>query len=226
MQAALNNFKKYFSTDKTSTEILFNFCIHKALDLLYIDNYDEEEEAATTQDLQEGYTTEVRMVLMTEYRSSYINIKNAIAFTAMCIKEYYDISHTSKYFKISDRVNLQLHCRYTIPGIQNRKIQQQFVSLFKVTERIDQLTYRLDLPLHWQVHDVISIAHLKQVTTVDLYNCSHSDHPPAVAVEEDLNHYEIDRLLQKRVRKSGHRGHRITIKYLIRWKGYSSEHDV
>ena len=148
MQAALNNSKKYFSTDKTSTEILFNFCIQEALDLLHVDDHEEEEEAANTQDLQEGYITEIRMASMAEYRSSYIDAKNTITFAAMCIKEYYDASHTPKYFKVGDRVNLQLHHRYTIPGIQNRKIQQQFVGPFKVTERIDQLTYRLDLLLH------------------------------------------------------------------------------
>ena len=116
MQAALNNFKKYFSIDKTSTEILFNFCIQEALDLLYVDNH-EEEEVVNTQDLQEGYTTEIKMASIAEYRLSYIDIKDTIAFTAMCMKEYYDASYTPKYFKVSDRVNLQLHCRYTISGI-------------------------------------------------------------------------------------------------------------
>ena len=77
------------------------------------------------------------MASITEYRSSHIDIKNAITFIIMHMKEYYDASYTSKYFKVSDRVNLQLHYRYTISGIQNRKIQQQFVDLFKVTERID-----------------------------------------------------------------------------------------
>ena len=100
------------------------------------------------------------------------------------------------------------------------------MSLFKVIERIEWLVYRLKLPPHWWIHNIISIAHLEKATTADSYNQLKSDHLSAVTVNSDLNHYKIEKLLCKRTRHSEHRDCEIITEYLIQWKGYSSEHNV
>ena len=83
---------------------------------------------------------------MTEYRSTEINVKNIIAFIIIQMKKYYNSKHTLKFVKVEDMINLQLHQRYTILSIQNKKIEQQFMSLFRIKERIKCLIYRLKLP--------------------------------------------------------------------------------
>ena len=41
-----------------------------------------------------------------EYRPSHINAKDAIAFAAMKMKQYYDTNHQPKFFQEGDLVNL------------------------------------------------------------------------------------------------------------------------
>ena len=110
------------------------------------------------------------MMLMLEYRSTAIDVKNIIVFIIIYIKEYYNDKHKVKFFKISNMINLQLHWEYTVLSIQNKKIKQQFIDSFKIIERIKCLIYRLNLSPHWCIHNIISIAHLKSAITADLYN--------------------------------------------------------
>lgn len=42
-----------------------------------------------------------------------------------------------------------------------RKFGPQFVGPFKVLERVGRLAYFLELPTHWTIYDIISIAHLE-----------------------------------------------------------------
>ena len=214
MQVTLNNSIKYFSTVKTLTEVLYDFWICEALNLLQVDEHIEPEDEAVSRETQNTNSADLMMV-MTEYRLTAVDEKNVIAFTVIQMKKYYDNRHKPKFFKVSDMVNLQLHWGYTISGIQNKKIEQQFVSSFKVIERIEWLVYRLELPPHWWIHNVISIAHLEEAITADSYNQLKSDHSSAVTVNSDLDHYKIKKLLHKRTRHSEHRGCEIITEYLI-----------
>ncbi|KAN0069219.1 hypothetical protein V8E54_012848 [Elaphomyces granulatus] len=58
---------------------------------------------------------------------------------------------------------LRLHRGYSIPQIEvlGRKLGPQFAGPFMVVEKIGPLAYRLNLPLHWKIHPVVSIAHLE-----------------------------------------------------------------
>ena len=91
-------------------------------------------------------------------------------------------------------------------------------------EKIGRLAYKLEIPAHWRVHPVFSIAQLKaSPKETDLYQRPRPDHPDTVFVEGDtdtIKSYEIDRLLNKRIIKKG-RG--VSVQYLARWKGYGPE---
>ena len=67
------------------------------------------------------------------------------------------------YFKVGQMVNLRLHWGYTVPSSKLLliKIQRQFVGPFKVLERIGKLAYRSDIPAHWKIYPVISVAYLE-----------------------------------------------------------------
>ena len=164
--------------------------------------------------------------MITEYRLTAVNVKNIITFTVIQMKKYYNDRHKLKFFKISDMINLQLHWEYTILSIQNKKIEQQFMSLFNFIERIEHLIYRLKLLSHWWIHNIISIAHLEEAITADSYNQLKLNHSLTVMINSNLNHYKIEKLLCKRIRQSEHRDCEIITKYLIQWKDYSLEHNV
>ena len=161
-----------------------------------------------------------------QYRPCQIDAKDAIAFAAMKMKEYYDIRHKPKFFKVGDMVNLRLHRGYSVPSITKRKIDQQFVGPFRVVERIGRLAYRLQLPPIMRIHPVISVAHLEAATDPDQDPFQRPrpqlDHPPPVLVEGEPE-FAIDRLLRKRRIR---RGRGWSTEYLVRWTGYGPEDDA
>ena len=126
------------------------------------------------------------------------------------------------FFKVGDWVNLCLHRGYKIPGLENKKIGQQFVGPFRVIERIGKLAYRLDLPGNMKIHNVISIAHLEPATnpTEDPYG-RHRQEPPAVVVDGQ-DEWEIERIIRKRRIR---RGRGWSTQYLIQWLGYGPEYN-
>ena len=98
------------------------------------------------------------------YRPAHIDIKDAIAFAALKMKDIYNSHHKPIFFEEEDQVNLRLHRGYYISVITFKKISQQLVDSFRVLKRIGRLAYQLDLSANMQIYNVISIAHLEPTT--------------------------------------------------------------
>ena len=62
------------------------------------------------------------LLKLIKYRPTYINIKNAIAFALIKIKDYYNNNYTSKYFDKGKYIYLKLNYKYIILGVTNPKI--------------------------------------------------------------------------------------------------------
>ena len=99
------------------------------------------------------------------YRLAHINIKDAIVFATLKMKDIYNFYHKSIFFEEEDQVNLRLYREYYISTITFKKIDQQLVDSFRVLKRIERLIYQLDLSANIQIYNIISIAHLK--STID-----------------------------------------------------------
>jgi hypothetical protein len=154
-----------------------------------------------------------------------IDATEAIATAQMAMKKFYDAHHLPKSFTVGDQVYLRLHKGYSIPTVVNKKLSPQYAGPFEILERIGRLAYRLKLPPHWEVHPVISIAHLEPYHK-DAFNRPRPDHPDTIFVEGDGDGYqsfEVERLIDKRV--VTRRGKQ-EIDYLVRWKGYGPEYDL
>ena len=67
---------------------------------------------------------------MNDYKFLIINVKNVIAFVFIHMKKYYDHEHASMFFNVNDYVNIKFHRGYSLPGIFNPKLSQQFVGPF------------------------------------------------------------------------------------------------
>ncbi len=60
------------------------------------------------------------------------------------------------------------------------------VGPFKVLKKVGRLAYRLDFPSHWQIHPVVSVAHLELVPKgSDPINRPLQEQPPAVVVTSE-----------------------------------------
>jgi len=80
------------------------------------------------------FTSNSKYVLL--ILSAQIKIINAIDFTNLNIKYYYDWKHQSMTVRIKNYTLLQLHCEYFILTIVNKKLRQQYVRLFWVIDKI------------------------------------------------------------------------------------------
>ncbi|KAI0997351.1 hypothetical protein K3495_g10832 [Podosphaera aphanis] len=221
MQLSLNNSTKYSSTQLCPTQVMHGFRAREALDLMTDEHGIPVQLPAAK---SKAIAFPVEPTLMTEYRPSHIDAKDAIEFAAMRMKEYYDRKHQPRFFDVGDWVMIRLHHGYTLPALKglSPKIQRQFVGPFQVAERIGRLAYRLKLPESWKIHDVISIAHLEPQAPPeeDPYKRTHPPGPPvAIAGVEE---HEIEKLIAKRKIRKG-RGW--SIQYLVRWEGYGPESD-
>ncbi|KAI0998999.1 hypothetical protein K3495_g9197 [Podosphaera aphanis] len=158
------------------------------------------------------------------YNPNRVEAADAIAFASMSMKKYYDDRHMPMFFNTGDFVMLRLHKGYTIPSAKliTKKLQQQFVGPFRITERIGKLAYRLDIPKNWKIHPVVTIAQLEPTLDPrnDPYNRQIKPDPP-IQVDGVLEQ-EIKKILGKRLIKR--RGKDI-LQYLVTWVGHGPEHD-
>ncbi|KAK1776470.1 hypothetical protein QBC45DRAFT_419501 [Copromyces sp. CBS 386.78] len=89
--------------------------------------------------------------------------QEAIDWAAMKYKLLYNKKHRPLSFHVGDMVMVRLHKGYYNPlGEPSRKFGQQRIGPFKVTRKIGDLAYELDIPGNWGIHKVISIAHLRK----------------------------------------------------------------
>lgn len=69
------------------------------------------------------------------------------------------------------------------------------------------LTYQLELPSHWNIHNVINITFLEPKPK-----------------EDDHDHYKVEKILTKQTRHVS-RTRRLIMEYLVRWCGFDESHD-
>ena len=95
--------------------------------------------------------------------------------------------------------------------LYHKKMAPKHKGPFKINEVIGPVTYRLELPNYWKVHNVFHASLLRQYKENEVYGANF-DRPPVELLEgEEV--YEIDTILKHRKRGRGYQ-------YLVKWKGY------
>ncbi|KAJ5675356.1 hypothetical protein N7462_008253 [Penicillium macrosclerotiorum] len=165
-----------------------------------------------------------------------LDAEHSLAFAAMKMKLYYDTHHKAIHFRVGDWVYIKLGAGYDIvANRQNipRKLAQRYVGRFQIRERVGKLAYRLNLPLHWGIHPVISVAHLEAAPQGEdpwARRPADTHEPTFDARFPDETRYDVDRILAKQIRKAPGRPRRdgtVTYRtyYLVRWAGQSAKED-
>ena len=95
----------------------------------------------------------------------------------------------------------------------NRKLAPKREGPFVITDVINPLNYRLELPSHWKIHPVFHASLLVPYHENDTHGPNHPR--PAPDMIEGEEEYEVEAIL-------GHKKYRGKYRYLIKWKGYSS----
>src|SRR5436190_10515696 len=92
-----------------------------------------------------------------------VNAEEAISFTIIIMKKYYNKTYKFIFFKSGNKVYLKLYKEYIIALIKmlRKKFIQQYIDSFIIFKRVGQLAYQLKLPSLWNIHPIISIMYLK-----------------------------------------------------------------
>lgn len=93
-----------------------------------------------------------------------------------------------------------------------RKLCPKWLGPFEVTEVMGPLTYRLELPPEWRLHDVFHVSILKPFKQEATYRA-----PIPVKVVDGEPHWEVEEIVQHR--KNSNK----TTSFLIHWKGFGRE---
>ena len=86
---------------------------------------------------------------------------------------------------------------------------------FKVTRVLSPITYQLELPPQWKVHDVFHIDLLTPYHEKDIHGPNFVQPPPDLVNGEE--EYKVEEILDSRKHGQGHK-----VQYLVKWKGYPS----
>ena len=67
--------------------------------------------------------------------------------------------------KPEEEIFLSLYHGYTLRGLRNKKISSQRAELFKIIEKVDKLTYKLQLSSLIKIYSIIFVAQLKSISS-------------------------------------------------------------
>jgi len=158
-------------------------------------------------------TSESAEELADDLRNRREEARDSIALAQRKQKRYADKYRSGKTFDVGDLVVLK-YKRFG-PGYKPPKEHQSKIgpsgTPLRVVERLSPNSYRLDLPAGSQIHDVVSVVHLKRYNGKDTADIR----PLPVITGDDVEpEWEVEAIEGERRYKNG-------IQYLVKWKGYA-----
>ena len=155
--------------------------------------------------------------------------KDSVDFAHLAYKENYDRTHQPLFLEVNDLVLLRLHRGYKIPATEGiiTKLTQQYVGPFRIIEKVGRLAYRLQVPPHWKIHPVFTVAQLEPYTIGDPFERELPPQPPAIRADRDQSPEEAEHLLPEKIlrKRIVKKGKGAMTEYLIRWKERGPEYD-
>jgi hypothetical protein len=145
-------------------------------------------------------------------RELWARAKECLQAAASRQKAYVDARRTSVEFAVGEQVLLST--RYARPkNVLGKKLLPRWMGPFAVTEKVNDVAYRLSLPDNLRWHNVF------HVSLVQKYVAGGSVQPPPMPeIVNGEPEYEVEKILLHRLRGS-------QLEFLVNWKGYSQEHN-
>uniref|UniRef100_A0A3B1KF56 Chromo domain-containing protein n=1 Tax=Astyanax mexicanus TaxID=7994 RepID=A0A3B1KF56_ASTMX len=97
-----------------------------------------------------------------------------------------------------------------------KKLLPRYIGPFKVLSQVNEVTYKIELPAQYRVHNSFHVSLLKPLVPGPLAEGVPDDVPPAAVEGEDSSTYAVREVLDSR-RRGG------VLQYLIDWEGYGPE---
>jgi hypothetical protein len=111
-------------------------------------------------------------------------------------------------FEKGDKVWLD---SWNLKMIYHKKMKLKREGPFKITEVLGLVTYRLQLPSSWWIHNVFHATLLKPYKENKIYGPNFTSPPPELLDGEEV--YDVETILNHQKRGWGYQ-------YFIKWQGY------
>jgi hypothetical protein len=111
-------------------------------------------------------------------------------------------------FKKGDKVWLDSR---NLKTIYHKKMKPKREGPFVITEVMGPVTYRVQLPASWRIHDVFHATLLRRYKENETYGENFMEPPPELLEGEEV--YEVESILNHRKRGRGYQ-------YYVKWRGY------
>ena len=96
---------------------------------------------------------------------------------------------------------------------RSKKLGPKFVGPFKILQRIGKVSYRLELPEVWKIHNVFHVRLLKEYNTDERF----AKAAPHYDIVDKCIHFHIQAIVGEKLDKTGRQ------LYLVKWTGYDDE---
>ena len=98
-----------------------------------------------------------------------------------------------------------------------RKLYPKFIGPFRITRMVGKNAAELELPPEWSMHNVFHVSLLRPYTARD-----GAHEVPLPAVDEGMPSYAVEAVLDRRLKTVGSKTYS---EYLVKWHGFSDEHN-
>ena len=131
-------------------------------------------------------------------------------------KAYADQHRRAASFSVGERVLLSTKNAQP-KGVASKKLMPRWMGPFTITEVVNEVAVRLDLPVHLKWHNVFHVSLVKHYK-----DGGRVLPPPLPSIVDGEPMYEAEEVLSHRTSGSGKRR---LVQYLIKWKGYGPQHN-
>jgi hypothetical protein len=162
-------------------------------------------------------TKEETKEFLEEFEGTRTAAKDALRRSQAIFEKAYNNSHIPMSFEIGDQVMINIHS-LKLPDVSGKgtKLTRRFEGPFEIIDKLSEITYRLRIPHSYDIHPVLSIAHLEKFTPTTEFG-ERTPLPPLREETSSTQEYEILQIVdERRIKKRG----KYVMEYKCDWKGY------